>query len=573
VIRLRRLAPTTWLTAAALVLLPLLAILQYRWLTQIGADTGVRMREVVANAMSAVSRDLAFEIDRSRRDRTGGDSATDAGSSGSTLPLVIDALVIDRDARAPKEPRLRRWDLETRTCEPFPWPEGFDDVRAEVGARLTRPSDREFHNLADSLEEQGTALGFTASEFLQPRDVRRSIVPPPCEGLSEGFILFRLDMTLLRQSLLPELVRRHLDDLQRHGILFAVIDEPSHRVIYVSSGADAASVAAKPDVSIPLAFRGRGGGRPPHVDRGGRSRGASRAGWFLLAQHRAGSLESAVSWLRAGNLVVSFGILLLLGLAVAMISLNARRAERLAKQQVEFVAGVSHEMRTPVSAIDLAARNLEDGLVADPTRVQRYGHVIRQEAARLGETVERILQFAALEAGRGGSVLVRLDLRAIVEETVKRARAQRPDASIQLEAGDGVWIVRGDPVVIGSCVQNLIANALKYGGTPAWVNVRLADHDQKRPEACVSVEDRGPGIDPRDLPHVFEPFYRGRLATEHRIPGSGLGLHIVKRCVETLGGRVSVRTGTSSGTTVTIHLPLMSNEEKDDGAPTTHPAR
>jgi signal transduction histidine kinase len=579
----RRLAPTTWLTAAALVLLPVLAALQYHWLTQIGADAGGRMRDVVVSAMDAVSRDLAFEIERSRRDRTAGDTGTDAGASGSSLPLVVDALVIDRDDRTSRDPRLRRWDLEARTCEPVPWPDGFDDVRADVSGRLASPFGRDAHELTEALGDKGPSHGFVVLEFLRPRDARRQMVPPPCAGLDEGVILFRLDMTLLRQTLLPELVRRHLDDLQRHGILFAVVDQPSLGVIYVSPGADAASIGAKPDVSIPLAFRGRGGetrgprgapgqlrgGPPQTAERGGRPRGATRAGWVLVAQHRAGSLESAVRWLRAGNLAVSFGILLVLGLAVAMISLNARRAERLAKQQVEFVAGVSHEMRTPVSAIDLAAKNLEDGLIADPVRVQRYGHVIRTEARRLGDTVERVLQFAALDAGRGLGPLVRVDLGAVVEEVISRARAQHPEASIELEVEGARYAVRGDPAILGSCVQNLIGNALKYGGTPARVGIRLTGQATSSPEASLVVEDHGPGIDSTDLPHVFEPFYRGRLATEQRISGSGLGLYIVKRCVEAMGGRVSVKTGKGSGTAVTLHLPLLGEAETTDGESTT----
>jgi two-component system sensor histidine kinase MprB len=106
-------------------------------------------------------------------------------------------------------------------------------------------------------------------------------------------------------------------------------------------------------------------------------------------------------------------------------------------------------------------------------------------------------------------------------------------------------------------VENLVGNALKYGGVPAAVRIRLTSHGGTKPEARVTVEDQGPGIDPADLPHIFDPFYRGRLATERRIPGNGLGLHIVKRGVEALGGRVSVRTARGSGTAVTLHLPLV----------------
>jgi len=235
---------------------------------------------------------------------------------------------------------------------------------------------------------------------------------------------------------------------------------------------------------------------------------------------------------------------------------NARKAERLRRQQLEFVAGVSHEMRTPVAAIDLAAGNLADGLIADPGRVQRYGGVIRAEARRLADTVERVLQFAALDAGRGVDAVVDVDLRALVAEVVARACGDNPGATIDFEGGDEAGVVRGDPALLRSCVQNLIGNALKYGGSPAVVRVRLARYGATKPEAQLTIEDQGPGIDPADLPHIFDPFYRGRLATERRIPGNGLGLHIVKRGIEALGGRVSVRTARGAGTSVTIHLPL-----------------
>jgi len=275
-----------------------------------------------------------------------------------------------------------------------------------------------------------------------------------------------------------------------------------------------------------------------------------------VAQHRAGSLSAAVAHLRTRNLAVSFGILLLMAVAVGMIVLNARKAERLGRQQIEFVAGVSHEMRTPVAAIDLAAGNLADGLITDPARVQRYGGVIRAEARRMAETVERVMQFAALDAGRGVAAVVDVDLRAAVEEVITRARSDNPGAVIEFEGGDETGMVRGDPALLRSCVENLVGNALKYGGAPAAVRIRLASRGGAKPEARLTVEDQGPGIDPADLPHIFDPFYRGRLATERRIPGNGLGLHIVKRGVEALGGRVSVRTARGSGTAVTLHLPL-----------------
>jgi len=571
VLRTFRPSATTWLAAAVLILLPLLAVLQYRWLSQIGEEAGARMQAVAANAGAALSRDLGFEVGRAWRERAGIGGAIEAEGGGADPSLVVDALVIDRSRTASGEPRLRRWDFDARTCEDITWPTGYEAIRAEVGEHLEPASDRDVVWMMRAVAQAGTALG-VIPQPLGGGGRDRPVLAPPCDGLAGGVVLFRLDMPLLRRTLLPELVRRHLDGLQRDDFRFAIVAGPDRReVVYASPGFDPAVLARAPDMMIPLDFLaedmgrgGRGGGGRSADYRWTRSRGGSiepphgppRDRWWLVAQHRAGSLSAAVAHLRTRNLAVSFGILLLMAVAVGMIVLNARKAERLGRQQIEFVAGVSHEMRTPVAAIDLAAGNLADGLITDPARVQRYGGVIRAEARRMAETVERIMQFAALDAGRGVAAVVDVDLHAAVEEVITRARSDNPGAVIEFEGGDEAGMVRGDPALLRSCVENLVGNALKYGGAPAAVRIRLATRGGAKPEARLTVEDQGPGIDPADLPHIFDPFYRGRLATERRIPGNGLGLHIVKRGVEALGGRVSVRTSRGSGTAVTLHLPL-----------------
>jgi signal transduction histidine kinase len=570
--RRRRPSATTWLAATVLILLPLLAVLQYRWLSQIGEEAGVRMQAVAANAGAALARDLRFEVGRAWRERAGIGGTIEAEGAGTDPSFVVDALVIDRSRAGSAEPRLRRWDFGARTCEGIAWPADYEKVRAEVREHLEPSSDRDVAWMMRAISQAGIPFG-VVPQPLRDGGRNRPVLEPPCEGLSEGVALFRLDMTQLRRTLLPELVRRHLDGLQRNDFRFAIVAGPERKdVVYASPGFDPAVLAREPDTMIPLDFLGEDAGRG---GRGGGSRGAdnlrtrtrggspepprgpARDRWWLVAQHRAGSLSAAVAHLRTRNLAVSFGILMLMAVAVGMIVANARKAERLGRQQLEFVAGVSHEMRTPVSAIDLAAGNLADGLITDPVRVRRYGEVLRAEARRLAETVERVLQFAALDAGRGVDAVEDVDLRAVVTEAIARARSDNPGSTIDFEGGDEAGLVRGDPALLRSCVQNLVGNALKYGGVPAVVRIRLASHGGTKPEARLTVEDQGPGIDPADLPHIFDPFYRGRLATERRIPGSGLGLHIVKRGVEALGGRVSVRTNRGSGTAVTLHLPLV----------------
>lgn len=554
------------------MLLPLLALLQYHWLSQIGEESGSRMRAVATSAAEALWADLAFEVGRSWRERVDG---SDGRSEPRDMPpLVLDALVVD-GMGGESRGRVRRWDLDAGTCEPAGWPAGYG------------PIPDEGHHLVELLGRRSASLGIVPID-LPPAGRGNPAVRPACQVAGGGVVVFRLDTGVLRGSLVPEVARRHVAALENDSFHVAIVSGSNgQEVIYATPGADAGAVAARPDVVMPLTLarndrpgrgvRGPGGrGGPPVASAEGRERvrgrlwrGEAGDGWLFVARHRAGSLESAVARLRARNFAVSLGVLSLLGVAVAMIAANARRAERLARQQVEFVAAVSHEMRTPVTGIELAARNLEDGLVADPARVRRYGGAIRAEARRLADTVERVLQFAALEAGRGAGPAVDVDVRTVVEDVVERARAEHRQATIELHVEAGAHIIRADAAALRSAIQNLVANALKYGGVPEWARVQVGRTGGVPPELCVTVEDRGPGIDQRDVPHVFEPFYRGRLATERRAPGNGLGLHIVKRSVEAIGGRVSLRTGHGEGTAVTLHLPLAVAMEADDGEPTT----
>ena len=121
--------------------------------------------------------------------------------------------------------------------------------------------------------------------------------------------------------------------------------------------------------------------------------------WRLLVQHQSGSLEAAVARARRQNLAISFGVLLLLTVSIALLAATSRRAHRLARQQMEFVAGVSHELRTPVAVIRSAAENLSHGVVDSGDRVKRYGQLLETEARRLGEMVERVLQYAGHRVG------------------------------------------------------------------------------------------------------------------------------------------------------------------------------
>jgi two-component system OmpR family sensor kinase len=116
-------------------------------------------------------------------------------------------------------------------------------------------------------------------------------------------------------------------------------------------------------------------------------------------------------------------------------------------------------------------------------------------------------------------------------------------------------------------LQNLIRNAIKYGGEQGWVGVQAQSQAGRRgPEVYVTVRDTGMGIAPEDLPHIFEPFYRSRDAVAAQIHGSGLGLSLVRQVVEAHGGRVSVQSAPGNGSAFTIYLPCASNDGRQPTA-------
>ena len=119
---------------------------------------------------------------------------------------------------------------------------------------------------------------------------------------------------------------------------------------------------------------------------------------------------------------------------------------------------------------------------------------------------------------------------------------------------------------MSQCIENLIDNALKYGGAERCVHVltRCVPGEGKR-EIQIAVEDQGNGIEPEDLEHIFEPFYRGKTATDEQIHGSGLGLSLAQEGARAMGGRITAKSKRGSGSSFTIHIPVMAHSESAPG--------
>jgi two-component system sensor histidine kinase SenX3 len=285
--------------------------------------------------------------------------------------------------------------------------------------------------------------------------------------------------------------------------------------------------------------------------------------WQLVLQHTAGSLDAAVAQARRRNLWLSFSILGVLGAGVVLVVVNAQRSQRLAAQQMDFVATVSHELRTPLAVIRSAAQNLSAGVVTSEGQAQRYGDLIEGEGRRLTDMVEQVLEYSGLSGNRrlpmGRAVDPGSLVRAIATscESLFDAAGITPDITIDPD----LPAIVADQNAVGRAVTNLIANALKHGADGRAVSVAVRrGQSAGRDEVLVTVSDRGRGIDADDLSHIFEPFYRGRYALERQIQGNGLGLSLVRRIAEAHGGRATVVSTPGQGAAFTLHFPAVAGQ-------------
>jgi len=232
----------------------------------------------------------------------------------------------------------------------------------------------------------------------------------------------------------------------------------------------------------------------------------------------------------------------------------AVRQLELAHLKSSFVSNVTHELKTPIALIRLAAETLELRRFSTPEEGQAFLGGIVRETLRLQQLVDNILDFARLEAGRATFRFETVDLLAVVRETVGhfRPRLEQQGFQIEVDLPESLPPVRGDAVMLQHCLLNLLDNALKYSRTHREVKVTAAARGNW---VTAAVSDRGIGIAPRDQKRVFEKFVRVETGLVHDTKGAGLGLSLVQLIVRAHGGRVELVSSAGEGSTFTLVLP------------------
>jgi signal transduction histidine kinase len=384
-----------------------------------------------------------------------------------------------------------------------PWPPALDTIHTQL---------RNHERRARMIESSAPAIVLP----LMPRHMPDA--PPPLFAPPPAVLIVMLDRAYMTQHVFPDLMRRL-------GADFDAVVSDGQNVIYRSnlkwSGANA-------EVTVPMLHE---------------------SGWHVAMRNHNGTVADIVARMRWRN-IRSFGhVMLILILSLTLLAIIARRAERLREQQLEFVAGMTHELNTPLAALQAAGQNLADGVVQDDAQVARYGAMISKESHRLGDLVAQVLDYSGLQSRQqiARAPVVVADLVANAVDAT-RWLAEEKQVEVHASVAPDLPPVYGNADSLTRAVQNLIANAVRHGVAPVAVTaVRAGD------KITITVEDHGPGISSADAHHLFEPFYRGRNATAR---GTGLGLTIVSQIAKAHGGSITFDRHRTTGAAFTLTLPV-----------------
>jgi signal transduction histidine kinase len=516
------------IAAVLVAALAVVATLQYRWIGDVAAAEEQRARAL----RDVAAHHFAGDVDREAAEIAGAFQAAHEDELPARVrewtslahdPRMIEAIYV-ADSN-----RIRRFDGEKLVDAA--WPDSLKPVRDIIG---TIPQHRR-----PPFVESVPAIVMPLRPQ-PPRPQRFDGPPPPIFGggpppfFRDGpppqrppqILIVQISRDYLAHTFFPELTRRYF------GGEYDVSVVNGNQFVYRSD-----PKVSRADVSLPLFRIG-----PPDQE----------TGWHLFVHRRGAALEDVVAASRRRNLIISSAVLALLAGSVVLLAVLARRAERQRLQQLEFVAGITHEVNTPLAALTSAGQNLADGVVTDGPQVARYGAMVVKESRRLADLVAQVLDFAGLQARGASPKRERVDVASLIDEAIAQSRWIAEEHHIDIEknlAGD-LPAVEADAPSLTRAIQNLIANAIRHGGEGGWVGVR-ALHDGHN--VAIVVEDRGRGISSRDARHLFEPFYRGRGSD--RVRGTGLGLTIVQQIARAHGGAVTVDHRRAQGAAFTLRIP------------------
>ena len=604
---------TTGMIILAVVVVIVLGVLQYRWSNQVSEATSIRLADSLQ--MSMINWHLDFFRDFSeicfamrvepdagpQNDWNRYARRFDDWKKSTAHPDLVSGLYVLKFDEAAGEKTLRL-DPASQRFESSDWPANFGDLRGELQQAFSKSisagaaargngfqdessqaSDRDF---ADRFYAGGALAGWQFEPeipaLVRPVERGDSVAPhrPGTSRTVVDWIVITLNRKDVQDHILPDLAQRYFRGTEGLDYQVAVVagNIPARPIYSSDQGFGEQEVAdADGTMNIFGRLQDQALGSPIHIfHTPSQNKGpaasvgitwfplvretAEDQDWRLIVRHRrGGALGAFVADSHRRDLAISFGVLFLLVMSMAILIITSTRAQRLAKLQMDFVTAVSHELRTPLTVISSAAENIAHGVVEGKQQLTQYGTVIGNQARKLFEMVEQILLFAAIREGHQRYSMKQISAAEIIDSALSNTAGLIQEARFTVEQDIATSLpqVTGDLSAISQCVQNLITNALKYGGDQRWIGIqaRLAEHGLSGKEIEISIADHGIGIESADLPHIFEPFYRSPLVAAAQIHGTGLGLPLAKSIAEAMKGELMVKSVPGRGSTFTLRLP------------------
>jgi signal transduction histidine kinase len=544
-----------------LLLLPLLAILawlQFRWTGEVSVAEQQRMQASLQSSVRRFTGDIDEELALLYRGFRGGREELRERNTDRTVaerfeqylqhanyPELVGAIYV-----ADVDGGLSKLD-EAGALVPSEWPPNLERVREQLRRRALERTRRPSPPIPPLFVSAGVPV------ISVPMATREAAWP----GLSlSGYMLATIDVAALSETIFPELAERHFgvdyDVAVVDGKGDVVFATPKGELAIDTFDARGSLFALGPFGARPARREDRRR-RPPEF--GESSERPAPRSWSVFVRHRSGSLETAVASARIRNLAVSFGVVGLLAMSIALVAISTRRATELNDRKMEFVAGVSHELRTPVAVIRSAGQNLADRSVSDPAQVQRYGALIESEGRRLNDLVEQVLELAGIQSQKRRYRREPVAVETLVSDAVRDCDSLLKDGKVSVTTSvspTGATLL-GDPDALRRALANVIINAIKHGGEDNRIRVTA---EQRGTSIAIAVTDQGPGIAADERDHLFEAFYRGRRARDRQIQGSGLGLSLVDHVVREHGGSVVVESTPGQGSRFTMTLPAAAGD-------------
>lgn len=258
----------------------------------------------------------------------------------------------------------------------------------------------------------------------------------------------------------------------------------------------------------------------------------------------------------SGAWIVALAALLVVAVGAGLVALYRMVAVALgfAERRSNFVAAVTHELKTPLTAIRMYGEMLRDGIVPSEAKRDEYHRHITAESERLSRLIDNVLEFSRLERSARPMELVVGDVGPVLRDAAAmlRPHVERGGLRLSVAVDDDLPPVRFERDALLQIVVNLVDNAVKYAGRDEIVLAAFRDGDGR---VVVRVRDHGPGVPREQLGRIFEPFHRGEQELTRRTKGTGLGLALVRSLAEAMGGRVMGRNAAGGGFEVEVLLP------------------